>query len=121
MAMDWNKSPRRFTIDVPEPFVPLIEQRRREMLYPSVSKYAWWTIFYDIFLRKPHRFTSWLLRQSGEKQQQVLEAVIENFDSPNKPGSWYEAHARERAVELIESGELDGAVKARAAKLGMVP
>lgn len=115
--MDWNQKPHRFTFEIPEPVAPLIEARRTYLTYPSVSKYLTWTIVYDLFVRKPHRFSLWVMRQSERKQQDVLESLIEHFDSPKTPGGYFETRIREEAISMIESGEMDDLVLKRAAVL----
>lgn len=111
--MEWNQKPHRYTVDVPPPLVPIIEARRLHVPYPSVSKYFFWMAIYDAFLRKPHRFTPWLMRQPEEIQREFFETLISDPNTPT-PGSWMETRIREEAIRLIESGAVDDIVIRRA-------
>ncbi len=117
-APNWQQKPHRFTVDIPEPLVPLIKARKNSVPYESVNKYIFWTLVYEITLRKPHRFTPWLMRQSEERQQEFFEELIRTFDdTTNTPGSWMESRIREEAISLITSGEVDDLVLERADKI----
>lgn len=115
--MDWNQKPHRYTVDFPEPLVPLIEARKNSVPYPSVSKYIFWTVVYELFLRKPHRLTPWIMQQPEPKQQEIFEDLIKNFDTMKSPGSWMETRIKEKAIDLIKSGEVDNLVIQRARQL----
>lgn len=118
--INWNQKPHRYTVDVPEPLVPLVDARKNSVPYPSVSKYIYWTIIYEMTLQKPHRLTPWLMRQPENIQHDFYEELIRNFGNPDapRPGSWMERRIREEAFLLVKSGEVDSAVIARAEALG---
>ena len=113
----WSDNWHRFTVEIPEPLIPLVNARKNSVPYPSVSKYMFWTTIYDMTLRKEHRFTPWLMRQSDKKQHEYFQYLIDHFDDDKTPGSWMETRIREEAVALIERGEVDDLVMKRAEKL----
>ena len=119
MPYDWSRKWHRYTVDVPEPLIPLVEARKNSVPYPSVSKYIYWTIIYEMTLQKPHRLTPWLMRQSPAIQHDYYEDLIKNFGKDvTRPGSWMETRIREEALALIKSGAVDAVVIARAEAIG---
>lgn len=120
MVHDWSQKPHRYTVDFEEPLVPLIQARKNSVPYPSVSKYIYWTVIYELTLQKPHRLTPWLMRQPTTIQHDYYEELIRNFGdaSAPRPGSWMEKRIREEALALIKSGAIDEVVIARAEAIG---
>lgn len=97
----------------------MVEARKNSVPYPSVSKYIYWTIIYEMTLQKPHRLTPWLMRQPPSVQCDYYETLIADFGKPiQRPGSWMEHRIREEALALIQSGAVDAQVIARAEAIG---
>jgi len=79
--------------------VPLFRQRMEEEGYDSLSSYFFWTAFYDLILRKPHKVTARTAHMLASEQENAVRTVIENFEAGPKPGGFFEAEVQRAANE----------------------
>ena len=78
---------------------PLFRIRQEEEGYGSLGDYFHWTGYYDLMLRRPHRISAYVAHLAPARQEEAVRMVIENFDSPKKPGSFFEWRLQNAAQE----------------------
>lgn len=113
--IDWSQNWHRYTVEIPIPLMPLLEERRKSVPYPSVSKYFFWMFIYDLTADKPHRFTPDLMRKTAKRQHEYFELLIAG--KHKAPGGWMDTFIRNEAIAAIQRGDVDDAVRERAEKL----
>lgn len=107
----------RHTVNVPGEIEALMQKRKTEEKYRSVSDYFVSLLVFDIYARRKHVLTAQLMNEPREIQDKVFEELRESFDKPDaKPGSWFEHRIdellNERRVNAEVVTDSDGRITA---------
>jgi hypothetical protein len=92
---------KRATISIPEEVYDLLERRAKELGYKSFSGYFLGLGLFDAWAKRPHKLTLQIVNEDNEEMRQaVFREIIESYDRPEKPGSYFEVKLNELAKEL---------------------
>lgn len=81
----------RHTVNVPSEIEPLIQRRKSDERYRSISDYFVSLAVFDIYARRKHILTAQLMNEPREIQDKVFEELRDSFDRADaKPGAWFE-------------------------------
>ncbi len=104
---------KRYTVNVPEVFAPVIEARIPEIPYDSASAYFLGLAIFDCWSRREHRYTAKLMAQPPKVRDAAFAKLAAKFKEgkgAEKPG-WFD-----HFVEEIVRVELQKAERAKTGK-----
>jgi hypothetical protein len=95
-----------FTFRVPYPLRELLDERARQLGYPSVAAYLVGLIRYDMLTQKPHACTAELSKLNNREQDALDDEIASMFGRQEAVnGCWFE-HRLAEAVEAAKSPEV---------------
>lgn len=85
----------------------ILDQRAKQLGYPSYSAYAKYTQIYDLMIGKPHTVTAEMARQPVVEQDAIEEEVVAMYERGEAyKGQYFERMVQEAAKEVANGEHL---------------
>ena len=92
----------RVSARVPQNLVALMEIRRREEHYKSLSSYILSLVLFDVAVRRKHKLTSQAVNDSPEALDAVVAQLVADFAKEKRePSTWLTARLEELLAERL--------------------
>lgn len=88
--------PKRVSVNVPASMEKALEERYKELHYPSLSAYFVGLAVFDLHCKRPHTMTATLMREPDYIRDTIIAEIVKEFESKEtKPGGWFEHRLKE--------------------------